>query len=319
MTIVVTTRRLPRAVEDELKRRYTVRALDAEHAPPRADILKACQGADVLLKTAGDPMPAEMVAELPASIRMVASYGAAVELMDLKALAARGIEVSNTPGAVTDDTADIAFGLIIAACRRFTEADRLVRSGGWKGVTVTGMLGHRVSGRALGIVGMGRIGSAVARRAQGFGMTILYHNRRPSPEAEALKARYCARLDDLLREADIVVLCCPMTQETHHLIVAASLKAMKHTAVIVNVARGAVIDEAALTAALRDGTIAAAGLDVYEFEPKVEQALRDLPNTVLLPHLGTATEDGRVAMGMRAIANIEAFLKTGKAQDRVTP
>lgn len=319
MTTVVTTRRLPRAVEDELKRRYTVRALDGEFAPPRAAILSACQGADILFKTAGDPMPADMVAELPPSIRMVASFGAAIELMDVKALAARGIEVSNTPGAVTDDTADLAFGLIIAACRRFAEADRLVRSGAWKGVTVTGMLGHKVSGKILGVVGMGRIGSAVAKRAQGFGMTLLYHNRKPSAEAEALKARYCARLDDLLREADIVVLCCPMTPETHHLIDAAALKKMKRAAVIVNVARGAVIDEAALVQALQDGTIAAAGLDVYEFEPKIEQALLDLPNTVLLPHLGTATEEARVAMGMRAIDNIEAFLKTGKAEDRVTP
>jgi glyoxylate reductase len=319
MTTVVTTRRLPRAVEDELTRRYSVRRIDGEFAPPRAAILSACQGADVLLKTAGDPMPADMVAELPPSIRMVASFGAAVELMDLKALAARGIEVSNTPGAVTDDTADLAFGLVIAACRRFAEADRLVRSGAWKGVTVTGMLGHKVSGKILGVVGMGRIGSAVAKRAQGFGMTLLYHNRKPSAEAEALKARYCARLDDLLREADIVVLCCPMTPETHHLIDAAALKKMKRAAVIVNVARGAVIDEAALVQALQDGTIAAAGLDVYEFEPKIEQALLDLPNTVLLPHLGTATEEARVAMGMRAIDNIEAFLKTGKAKDRVTP
>ena len=319
MTIVVTTRRLPRAVEDELDRRYTVRRIDGEFAPSRADVLEACRGAEILLKTAGDPLPADMVAELPESIRMVASYGAAVELMDLKALAARGIEVSNTPGAVTEDTADLAFGLIIAACRRFSEGDRLVRSGDWKGVTVTGMMGHRVSGRALGIVGMGRIGSAVARRAQGFGMTILYHNRKPSPEAETLRARYCARLDDLLREADIVVLCCPMTQETHHLIDAAALNAMKRSAVIVNVARGAVIDEAALIQALKDGTIAAAGLDVYEFEPKIERALLDLPNTVLLPHIGTATEDGRVGMGMRAIDNIEAFLETGRPKDRVTP
>lgn len=319
MTIVVTTRRLPRAVEAELDRRYTMRRLDTEFAPPKAAILEACQGADVLFKTAGDPMPADFVAELPDSIRLVASYGAAVELMDLKALAARGIEVSNTPGAVTEDTADIAFGLIIAACRRFAEADRLVRSGAWKGVTVTGMMGHKVSGRTLGIVGMGRIGCAVARRAQGFGMTLLYHNRKPSPEAEALKARYCAKLHDMLREADIVVLCCPMTQETHHLIDAAALKTMKRSVVIVNVARGAVIDEAALIKALQDGTIAAAGLDVYEFEPKIEQALLELPNTVLLPHLGTATEDGRIAMGMRAIDNIEAFLKTGKPQDRVTP
>jgi glyoxylate reductase len=319
MTIVVTTRRLPQAVEDELARRYTVRKLDAELAPPRAEIIKACQGADVLFKTAGDPMPADMVVELPDSIRMVASYGAAIELMDVKALAARGIEVSNTPGAVTEDTADLAFGLVIAACRRFAEGDRLVRSGAWKGVTVTGMMGHRVSGRALGIVGMGRIGSAVARRAQGFGMTVLYHNRKPSPEAEALKARYCAKLNELLRESDIVVLCCPMTPETHHLIGAAALKSMKRTAVIVNVARGAVVDEAALIQALTDGTIAAAGLDVYEFEPRIEQALLALPNTVLLPHIGTATEDGRVGMGMRAIANIEAFLQTGKPQDRVTP
>ncbi|MGE5146064.1 MAG: 2-hydroxyacid dehydrogenase [Candidatus Eiseniibacteriota bacterium] len=319
MTIVVTTRRLPRAVEAELDRRYTVRRLDHEFAPPRADILKACEGAEVLFKTAGDPMPADFVAALPDSIRMVASYGAAVELMDLKALQARGIEVSNTPGAVTEDTADIAFGLIIAACRRFAEADRLVRSGAWKGVTVTGMMGHKVSGRTLGIVGMGRIGCAVAKRAQGFGMTLLYHNRKPSAEADALKARYCATLPDLLREADIVVLCCPMTQETHHLIDAKALGCMKRSAVIVNVARGAVIDEAALIKALENGTIAAAGLDVYEFEPKIEQALLDLPNTMLLPHIGTATEDGRVAMGMRAIDNIEAFLKTGKPQDRVTP
>jgi glyoxylate reductase len=319
MTIVVTTRRLPRAVEAELDRRFTVRRIDGEFTPPRAAVIEACRGAEVLFNTAGDPMPAEMVAELPASIRMVASYGAAVELMDLKALAARGIEVSNTPGAVTDDTADIAFGLIIAACRRFSEADRLVRSGTWKGVTVTGMMGRKVSGKTLGIVGMGRIGSAVARRAQGFGMTVLYHNRKPSPEAEPVKARYCTRLDDLLAESDIVVLCCPMTQETHHLIDAAAFGRMKRSAVIVNVARGAVIDEAALIKALADGTIAAAGLDVYEFEPRIEQALLDLPNTFLLPHLGTATEEGRVAMGMRAIENIEAFLKTGQAQDRVTP
>ena len=319
MTIVVTMRRLTDTIERELAARFTLRAHRDDAAPPDDALLESCRDAAVLISTSSDAVSAGLIERLPASIRLIANFGAGLNTIDVAAAARRGIKVTYTPGAVAEDTADLAFGLMIATCRRFVEGDRLARSGEWRGLTVHGMLGQRVHGKVLGIVGMGRVGAAVARRAAGFGMTVLYHNRQPRPDQAQLGAAYCPTLDGLLDQADVVMLCCPLTEATRHLMDGRALARMKPGAVLVNVGRGPVVDQAALAEALRSGTIAAAGLDVYEFEPSIEAELRALPNTVLLPHLGTATDEGRNGIGRQVIANIEAFLATGSGLDEAAP
>lgn len=318
---VVLTRRWTRRAEEELARRYELRAHHEERELGRDEIVARCEGAVALCPTASDPIPAELIAALPESVRLIASFGVGVNHIDLEAAAAKGLAVSNTPGAVTEDTADLAFGLVLAVARNLARGDALVRSGRWRGVSVDDpLLGTRLWGKALGVVGLGRIGAAVARRARGFGMSVLYHNRSPSPEAEReLDARYCRTLVELLEGADVVTLHCPLTDETHHLIDAAALGRMKAGALLINASRGPIVDEAALAEALASGVIAGAGLDVYEFEPRVTEALKGLPNVVLSPHLGTATRETRDAMGLRVIENIDTFLADGRPVDQVLP
>ncbi len=317
--IVALTRRWTEPVERALAERFDLRANPGDSPLSEAEMLVQCAGAAYFCPTASDLVSVSLINALPETVKVIASFGAGVNHIDLAATRGRNILVSNTPAVVTEDTADLAFGLILATCRRFAEGDALLRRGEWQGLAITFMLAARVWGRTLGIVGMGNIGEAVARRATGFGMPVLYHNRRRRPEAEAeAGATYCESLEELLVRADIVSLHCPLTDDTRHLIDAAALSRMKPSAVLINAARGPIVDEGALVRALRDGTIAAAGLDVYESEPGIAEGLTDLPNTVLLPHLGTATVDARNAMGFRVIENIVSHHETGRVIDQVT-
>ena len=320
-TTVLVTRRWTTAVYEALAQRYDARLNPDDRALSAEQIIAGCEGATVLCPTTMDRLDSSLINALPDCVRLVAGFGAGTEHIDVAAAHARGMLVSNTPGAVTEDTADIAFALILAACRRLVHGDSHLRAGRWQGVQIDEPLaGMSVSGATLGIVGLGEIGRAVARRARAFGMKILYHNRSRKPDAEKeFDAGFCPQLGQLLESSDVVSLHCPLTPSTHHLIDRAALSHMKPTAVLVNTARGPVVDESALIESLSSGEIFAAGLDVYEREPEVPAALVALENVVLAPHLGTATHNARDAMGMRVIENIETFLSTGTPTDLVNP
>jgi glyoxylate reductase len=277
----------------------------------------AFEGARVYVSTAVDPVPGELIAALPDTVGLIANFGVGTDNIDLAAAARRGIAVSNTP-VVTEDTADLAMALLLSTCRRLSVNERVLRAGQWSGGLFNLHNGVRVHGKALGIVGFGAIGQAVARRARGFGMPILYHGPHRKPEAEAeLGARYCPELHSLLAEADIVSLNCALTPETRHLIDAAALAQMKPGAVLINTGRGPLVEESALVQALRSGRLGGAGLDVFEFEPAVAPALLELPNVTLLPHIGSATDECRIDMALRVVHNITQFLSGGGVPDRV--
>lgn len=269
------------------------------------------------LSTAVDPVDAALVSGLPESVGLIANLGVGYDNIDLGAAAARGLKVSNTP-VVAEDTADLAFALILAACRRVGEGERFLRAGNWRADAPPPPVGVRVHGATLGIIGFGSIGQAVARRASGFGMTVLYHNRTENLNAaEALGAEFCGVLTDLLARSDIVSIHAPLTDATRGLIDAAALAACKPGAVLVNTARGPLVDEAALVDALESGHIAAAGLDVFAEEPAVPAALMAMEQVVLTPHIGSATAQCRADMVQRGIANIARFLETGEVIDPV--
>jgi len=317
-TIVTLTRHWTPEIEQELAVRFTARFNPEDRILDPDEIVERCEDAVVLCPTVSDVVDKYLIDRLPVTVRLIASFGVGVERIDVGAANDRGIIVSNTPGAVVDDTADLAFGLIIATSRRFSEGDTLLRQGHWDKFSLTFLLGSSVHGKTLGIVGMGDIGTAVARRAVGFNMHIIYHNRHRNQAAEKeLGAVYCGQLEELLEQADIVSLHCPLTDDTRHLINSDTLSQMKPSAILINTARGAVVEEAALVKALKDGVIAAAGLDVFEFEPVVAAELCRMKNTVLTPHLGTATREARNAMGRRVIDNIISYLNTGAAPDEV--
>lgn len=304
---VTVTRRLPEETEAQLSARFAVR-LRPDDAPMTRDELRAAlQNTDVLVPTITDRLDADLLAEAGPKLRLIANYGAGFDHIALTAARARGITVTNTPGVLTEDTADMTIALILAVTRRIPEGLALMQSGDWEGWAPTAMLGGRIAGRQLGIIGMGRIGRAVARRAQAFGMRVHYHNRRRLPaEVEApLQASWWESLDQMVSRVDILSINCPQTPGTFHLMNARRLKLMKPSAVIVNTSRGEVIDENALTRMLRAGEIAGAGLDVYE--SGLNPRLRALKNVVLLPHMGSATREGRAEMGERVLANIAAF------------
>lgn len=287
----------------------------ASNAPlTEAEMVAALQGFDVVLPTLGDLFRAPVFAAVPAPrARLLANFGVGYNHIDVAAARAAGIAVTNTPGAVTEATADIALTLMLMSARRAGEGERLVRSGRWEGWHPTQMLGLHLGGKTLGVVGMGRIGQAVARRAMhGFGMRVAYFTRSPRDLPGLLGAEAVTGLTALMAMADVVVVAVPASPETHHLIGAEALAAMRPHAHLVNIARGDIVDEAALIAALRDGRIAGAGLDVYEFEPRVPEALRAMENVVLLPHLGTAALEVRTEMGLMAVANAQAF-REGRA------
>lgn len=312
------TRPLPARVEARAVARYdTVPRLST--TPLTAEEMRAALCSfDVILPTLGDAFSARVFAETPAPrARLLANFGVGFNHIDTKAAAAAGVMVTNTPGAVTDATADIALSLILSTARRTGEGERCLRSGAWDGWHPTQMLGLHVTGKTLGVIGMGRIGRAIAHRCHfGFGMQVVFHSR-----TKGVNAGLCAtQLPDALavaRAADVIVVAVPGGAETHHLIAAPFFAAMQAHAIFINIARGDVVDEAALVAALQSGEIAGAGLDVYEFEPRVSPELLSMENVTLLPHLGTAALEVREAMGMMALDNIDAFARGEAPPNRV--
>ncbi len=319
--VVIVTRKLPEPIEARMMELFDTRLNATDRPFTRAQLVEAVQSCDVLVPTVTDRIDAAILAQAGERLRLIANYGTGVDNIDVEAAYKRGITVTNTPGVLTEDTADMTMALILAVARRLIEGERLARSGEWQGWAPTAMLGHRIWGKRLGIVGMGRIGSAVARRARGFGLSIHYHNRRrvhESLEAE-LEATYWESLDQMLARVDIVSVNCPHTPATYHLLSARRLKLLQKHAIIVNTSRGEVIDEAALTRMLRDKEIAGAGLDVFEHEPAINPKLRQLDNVVLLPHMGSATIEGRIDMGEKVIINIKTFVDGHRPPDRVLP
>lgn len=307
MARVFVTRTYPAEVIDTLARSHDVTLRDKTTPASRDTLIAALLGYDAVLPTLGDAFSAEVFdAARPIRARLLANFGAGYNHIDAAAAKAHGLAVTNTPGVLTDATADLALTLILATARRAGEGERLVRAGNWHGWHPTQLLGLQVSGRKVGIIGMGRIGEAIARRCHfGFGMEVVFFNR--SPKSPEVPARQLDSIKDVARAADIVVVAVPGGAETHHLIGPATFAAMQPHAILVNIARGDVVDEAALIAALTAGQIAGAGLDVYEHEPVVPEALLGMENVTLLPHLGSATLETRVAMGLKAVENIDAF------------
>ena len=317
--VVHLTRKLPDSTETRMRELFDAR-LNATDTPPSKDDLKAMmQEADILVPTVTDRIDADLIESAGDQLKLIASFGTGVDHIDLAAAKARGITVTNTPGVLTEDTADMAMALMLAVPRRIAEGDRLTRSGEWTGWAPTRMLGHRINGKRLGIIGMGRIGCAVAHRARGFGLSIHYHNRKPvHPETEAeLEATYWDSLEQMLSRVDIVSVNCPHTPATHRMLSREKLELMQPSAYLVNTSRGEVIDEEALAALLESGHIAGAGLDVYADEANITKSLLDLPNVVLLPHIGSATIEGRLEMGDKVIINIQTFWDGHAPRDRV--
>jgi len=285
----------------------------------RDDLVRAMRESDVLVPCVTDRIDSAMIGEAGDRLGLIASFGAGVDHIDLDAAHRRRIIVTNTPGVFTEDTADITMALILVAPRRIGEGIRVLAAGEWEGWGPSVMLGHRVGGKRLGIVGMGRIGQAVAHRARAFGMEIVYHNRHKLPDAveNIFGARYEADLDRLIAEADILTLNCPSTDETRNLLDARRIASMKPDAYVINTARGELIDEDALIAALEAGRIGGAGLDVFRQEPRVDPRLLSLPNVVALPHLASATLEGRAAAGMKVVANIQVWTDGHRPPDQV--
>ena len=317
--LVVITRKLPDAIETRLMELFDVRLNVDDEAMSEAELTEAVKTADVLVPTITDTIDAKLIAAAGKKLKLIANYGTGVDHIDLAAAREKGITVTNTPDVLTEDTADMTMALILAVPRRLVEGERIVRSGDWSGWSPTWMLGHRIFGKRLGIIGMGRIGQAVARRARGFGLSIHYHNRnRVHEEIEnELEATYWESLDQMLAHMDFVSVNCPHTPATYHLLSARRLKLLQSHAVIVNTARGEVIDENALTRVLQSGDIAGAGLDVFEHAPAVNPNLLALDNVVLLPHMGSATFEGRGDMGEKVVINIQTFVDDHTPPDRV--
>jgi lactate dehydrogenase-like 2-hydroxyacid dehydrogenase len=317
---VVVTRRLPDAVEREIARDFDARLNREDHPLGPEGLREALRSADALLCTVTDKLTADVLAVEPRRARLLANFGVGFNNIDIEAAKSRGLAVSNTPDVLTDATADLAVTLLLMVARRTGEGERHLRSGAWSGWRPTHMMGTQVTGKTLGLVGMGRIARAVAKRAHhGFGMRVLYHDPYPPPPevVSALGAEPRESLSEVLGEADFVSLHCPATPETRHLMNEERFALMRPDAFLVNTARGDVVDEAALVEALRTGRIAGAGLDVYEREPQVSPELSTMENVVLLPHLGSATRETRVAMGMRALENLRLFFTGASLRDRI--
>jgi lactate dehydrogenase-like 2-hydroxyacid dehydrogenase len=314
---VLVTRRLPERVEERLTRDFDAR-LNAEDTLLGSDrMIEAAEGAAAILPCPTEAFSADVIERLPDSVKIVACYSVGVDHVDLDAAQARGLIITNTPHVLTDATAEIAILVMLGAARRAGEGEALVRSGDWKAFAPTFMLGTQLNGKRLGIVGMGSIGRGVARRARGFGMEIHYHNRSRLDPALEEGATYHASLDDLLAVSDVLSINCPATPETHHLIDAAAIERLPAGAILVNTARGNIVETGALISALKSGRLRAAGLDVYENEPNIDPAFRNLPNTFLMPHAGSATLETREAMGFKACDNLDAFFAGKDCPDRV--
>ncbi|WP_305970123.1 MULTISPECIES: 2-hydroxyacid dehydrogenase [unclassified Mameliella] len=318
---VVVTRRLPEVVETRLTELFDAK-LRADDTPmTRGELIDAVQEADVLVPTLTDRIDAGLIGQAGERLKLIANFGAGFDHIDVSTARSRGILVSNTPGVVTEDTADMVMALMLGVTRRIQEGLAVMQGGEWAGWAPTALLGQRLGGRRLGILGMGRIGQAVARRAAAFGMQVHYHNRhRLRPEIEeSLEATYWESLDQMVARMDMISVNCPSTPSTYHLLNARRLQLMKPSAVIVNTSRGEVIDENALTRMLKAGQLAGAGLDVYEHGIQGNPELRNMPNVMMLPHMGSATEEGRIEMGEKVIINIKTFDDGHRPPDQVVP
>lgn len=307
--VVFVTRKLPPAVEARAARDYDARLNPDDRIYTAAELIAGAAGADAMLICTSEKITADLAARLPGQIKVISTFSVGYEHIDAAACRARGIVAANTPGAMTEATANIAMLLMLGAARRGYEAQQMVRQGEWKGWTSTTLLGVDFSGRRLGIFGMGRIGQAVAQRARGFGLTIHYHNRRRLQADEERGAVFHDSLDSLLAVSDILSINAPSSAETRHALNAATIARLPDGAIVVNTARGDMVDDVALIAALKSGKLRAAGLDVFAGEPQLNAAYLDLPNTYLLPHLGSATVETRDRMGFMALDNIDAVLQ----------
>ena len=318
-TKVAVTRHLPADIEERMGELFDTRFNQTDAALSRDELAALMAAYDVLVPTVADVIDGELINAAGEQLKLIANFGNGTDNIDVDAAHARGITVTNTPSVLTEDTADMTMALILAVPRRLVAGERLMRAGQWRGWSPTSMLGNRIHGKRLGIVGMGRIGQAVARRARGFGLSIHYHNRRPvHAEIEAeLEATYWDNLDQMLARMDIISINCPHTPATYHLISPRRLALIQPHAFIVNTSRGEVIDENALVHALQNRDLAGAGLDVFEHEPQVNPKLLELENVVLMPHMGSATIEGRIDMGEKVIINIRAFMDQHAPPDRV--
>jgi glyoxylate reductase len=322
--LVIVTRKLPDAVETRMCELFDARLNIDDKPMPRSALAEAMRAAEVIVPTVTDRIDAELIGLAGQQMKLIANFGNGVDNIDVTAALDRGMTVTNTPGVLTEDTADMTMALILAVARRLVEGAKVIPAGEWTGWAPTWMLGRRISGKRLGIVGMGRIGQALAQRAKAFGLQIHYHNRRPvaAPIEEALEATYWESLDQMLARMDIVSVNCPHTPATYHLLSARRLKYLRSHAILVNTARGEIIDETALTRMLETGEVAGAGLDVFEHEPAVSQKLVRLANAgkvTLLPHMGSATAEGRIDMGEKVIVNIKMFMDGHHPPDRLLP
>ena len=318
---VFVTRRLPEPVEKRLSELFDVQLRNDDVAMTQEELVAAMKTADVLVPTITDTIDAGLIGQAGPQLKLIANYGAGVDNIDVATARERGVLVSNTPGVLTEDTADMAMGLILAIIRRIPEGLAAMQTEKWQGWSPTALLGGRIGGRRIGILGMGRIGRAVAQRASAFGMQVHYHNRRRLRREieDELQATYWESLDQMVARMDVISINCPHTPSTFHLMNARRLKLMKPSAVIVNTSRGEVIDENALARMLRDGTIAGAGLDVYEKGTKINLRLREMSNVVLLPHMGSAAIESRIEMGEKVIINIKTFQDGHRPPDQVVP
>jgi glyoxylate reductase len=317
--LVFVTRKLPDVIETRLMELFDAKLNVDDRPPTKLELIEAVKTSDVLVSTVTDRIDAAVLSQAGPALRLIANFGAGVDHIDLGTARQRGITVTNTPDVLTEDTADMTMALILAVPRRLAEGERLVRAGRWTGWSPTFMLGRRIWGKRLGIVGMGRIGQAVARRAKGFGLAVHYHNRkRLSAELEQeLDATYWESLDQMLARMDVISVHCPHTPATYHLLSARRLRLLQPHAYVVNTARGEVVDEVALTRMLQKKEIAGAGLDVFEHEPAINPKLLEMDNVVLLPHLGSATLEGRIDMGEKVLINIKTHIDGHNPPDRV--
>ena len=320
--LVIVTRKLPDVVETRMRELFNTRLNADDHPLSRAELLAAVKEAEVLVPTVTDRIDKALITQAGDQLKLIANFGNGVDNIDVEAAVSRSITVTNTPGVLTEDTADMTMTLILAVARRVTEGARVIGAeNSWQGWSPTWMLGSRLWGKRLGIIGMGRIGQALARRGKAFGLQIHYHNRKPvNPKIEEeLEATYWESLDQMLARVDIVSVNCPHTPATYHLLSARRLKLMRPDAIIVNTARGEVIDENALARMLEQGQLGGAGLDVFEHEPAVNPRLLKAKRVVLLPHMGSATIEGRIDMGEKVVINIKTWVDGHKPPDRVLP
>jgi glyoxylate reductase len=319
--LVIVTRKLPDAVETRMRELFDTRLNLDDVAMTQEQLIEAMQSCEVLVPTVTDRLDAKPLSRAGSQLKLIANYGNGVDNIDVRAATERGIIVTNTPGVLTEDTADMTMALMLAVPRRLVEGVKALEAGQFKGWAPTWMLGHRLNGKRLGIIGMGRVGQAVARRATAFGLQIHYHNRKPVPAAieGELEATYWESLDQMLARMDVISINCPRTPATYHLLSRRRLRLLKPGAIIINTARGEIIDEDTLAEMLEEGHIAGAGLDVYEHEPKINPKLTKLANVILLPHMASATLESRVEMGEKVIINIKTYADGHKPPDRVIP